>query len=472
VFARQVQSLGYGWNHLSPGDVGRILKLLTDAAKYPPTPANVERFETAFALAACLFTGRRLRQLVPLTFTCVSEWPLDSGIPPGLIRCSDSYGWYIPAGRPGKPKEGSFHEDDVCIWLPTPPLVEKLATVTFTARGILNEPTAPLFFHSLEHLQRSCGDALRGTDARRAGATLEALERWLFHAIRLSAGGDAGLAQLVTTRSEITSRTQSYYSSCTQGQLEDLWWAAVKRIVDGTLCRAPHCSLAERRFGSRHFPSDTIMVDLRVQLQRQVSTARSLSEKHNAITLYTFALCSLALALRPTDRPVLKCAGIDSGTGLVAIDDDRNRDPFMVRLSWAAPVVATQLQLYVDHLNVLATHRRDVADALKGDAPFIPMFLLNDERLEPCTLYDLMSRTSKLVLPALKENFARHYMKGKLVGLCATETVQAFMGHWNRGTEPFGVRSGLDPLLYRADLMRTLPGILDDLGWKPMGVRL
>lgn len=471
AFARQVQALGYGWNGLSPGDVTRIVSVLEEAAECAPVPANLQRIESAFALAACLFTGRRLTQLAELRWTVLSAWPEQEEVAAGFVRCGHSYGWYLPAGRAGKPVEGSIHEDDRCLWLPAPPLVERLAALSFKARGLVASAGGALFSRASDLLESSCRSALRNPTIRRAGTTLEAVERWLFDAVRLAPAGDAALAQLLTTRSEITSATPSYYSSCTQAQIEELWWAAVNPVLGCDLSRAPHERLREQRYGSPFYPSDDLVVEVRNLLRERVAAADSIEDQHNALTLYTFTLCSLGLALRPANRSLLKRNGIDPATGLITIDDDRRRDPFMVRLSWAAPAVQEQLRLYERHLGKLARGRPDIALLIKRAGCDVPSFLFVEGLPQCQTLFEVMSNVSGVAPAPLKENFARHYIRSKLLGRCATETLQAFMGHWNSGTEPFGAGSGLDPLLYRADLMRALPPILEQAGWVPLGAQ-
>jgi len=46
--------------------------------------------------------------------------------------------------------------------------------------------------------------------------------------------------------------------------------------------------------------------------------------------------------------------------------------------------------------------------------------------------------------------------------------IAAFMGHWERGEEPWGKYSALSPLQYAETIAAHLVPLLDEDGWKPM----
>ena len=81
------------------------------------------------------------------------------------------------------------------------------------------------------------------------------------------------------------------------------------------------------------------------------------------------------------------------------------------------------------------------------------------QHLNPGEVLDSSSGTT-LYDWKLASNAGRHRLRNKLVGLCSTETLHAFFGHWQTGTHPWLTSSCLDPQVYRADLVRSLPRIL------------
>ena len=466
VFARQVQVLGYSWNGLSPGDAHRILTRLEQIAAGVPSLADLPRIEAALGIASSFFTGRNLVDLAPMQWTSVERWGIEN-VPFGLVRCAESWGWYIPSGQAGRPKP-ELAEKTLPLWLPAPKLVSDLAELGLKSRKKLREREAPLFETDPHELVAAAKEMLREDPAlvRRAGTTLEAVQRWFFDAIRRMSGGDAALAQLITARAEITSKSTSFYTSCTQEQVEDAWWEVFGSFTGERLRRAPESSLRQQRYGSAYVPSDQLMQALAANLRAAILAAPTIEERHNAMTLYSLTLCSVGLALRPANRPVLRINGIDQDTGFLAIEDDRRRDPFMVRLSWAPPVVRLQVQHYRDHLDAMESSCPQAAALLHESSPeYLPIFLYEKGRARPKVLFEVMKRVCYSTEGLEKENFARHYVRTHLLGRCSSETLQAFLGHWNSGSEPFGIGSGFDPLLYRADLERSLPPLLDQAGW-------
>ncbi|MDH5766975.1 MAG: hypothetical protein OEZ38_13265, partial [Gammaproteobacteria bacterium] len=68
-------------------------------------------------------------------------------------------------------------------------------------------------------------------------------------------------------------------------------------------------------------------------------------------------------------------------------------------------------------------------------------------------------------------NFNRHYLRTRLreEGV-AGEVIDAFMGHWELGQEPFGRYSSLSPIEYRSEIKNPLERILADDQWQVIKV--
>jgi hypothetical protein len=70
---------------------------------------------------------------------------------------------------------------------------------------------------------------------------------------------------------------------------------------------------------------------------------------------------------------------------------------------------------------------------------------------------------------ALPFNSSRHYLRSCLLERqCPLEVINAFMGHFERGEEPWGVFSGFSPLAYRDALMDKLVPLLNEDGWEAL----
>ena len=85
------------------------------------------------------------------------------------------------------------------------------------------------------------------------------------------------------------------------------------------------------------------------------------------------------------------------------------------------------------------------------------------EMLRPGVLKKQLFRMHGYDLPV---NANRHYLQGELMASgCSPELIEAFLGHWGIGQEPWSRQSGLHPLHYREELQKHLEPIIHRDGW-------
>lgn len=306
AYERNNQLLAYDWRALTPGDIARITAIFSDTLKTTPEPLIA--LEATFALAACLFTGRKLDELYALQIAQLEFWPIDgSEVKPGLVKCASSWGWWLPAGIPAEQKHRNEQsaaqaiQRSIHLWLPAAPPVAETVLRVLTRRGHRNmsEPV-PMFETPLVELATAMKALLTGDKAvRRAGTTIEAVERWLTGAVCLTPGGDAAIATIMTARPGLLARTTSYYSSIGQTLIERAWNAAVQPVMAIEPRQAPSNKLRAQFYGGRYCPQDSEVVRLQQRLHHDVREAATGLEYHRALTLYTAVLLSLAVAHCP-----------------------------------------------------------------------------------------------------------------------------------------------------------------------------
>ena len=449
MFARDVQTLVPVWGELTTSEVRRVIGLVQAAVKRP-NPDLLE-LEGALAILACLFTGRRLKELHQSRLTIAQRWP-EEDPPPGLVRAADNCGWWLPAGKPPSASAEQY------VWIPAPELLTECLRIATRLRAGKGDP-ASLFTGSVEDVEIAARNLLRAPHLRRASTTLEAVQRWLEHKLTQVAGGDAAVAAILTARTKnVVAKSPLHYTSCSQETLTRFWWAAVSELLVDKERAAPP-AIRARRSGSTFCPLPQQMQDLRARLIGETRRARSFAGRSNAFVRYTAVLLSLGLTLRAAGRPITVCQ-VPGSPDAVVVDDTRNKDPMMTRMIWLAQVVRQQLES-------LATHVANLGMTATNDGTLI-LALIDGGTAQQATLRDVLSGLPEVVAKQLPVNFARHYVRSNLIGACSTETLQALLGHWNSGTQPWGGGSGLDPLLYRADLLRSLPDLLAKDGWIPM----
>ena len=122
------------------------------------------------------------------------------------------------------------------------------------------------------------------------------------------------------------------------------------------------------------------------------------------------------------------------------------------------------MQLYEAYLSSLKN--RGLPPASRNQ----PCYFLNDVgnpvAVQPATILPMTRRF--FPFPA---NFARRFMRTELLELgIAPEIMDAWMGHWWRGEEPWGRYSTFSYAKYREVLEDTLVPFLDELGLRPIAL--
>ncbi|WP_233281608.1 hypothetical protein [Sphingomonas changnyeongensis] len=62
-------------------------------------------------------------------------------------------------------------------------------------------------------------------------------------------------------------------------------------------------------------------------------------------------------------------------------------------------------------------------------------------------------------------NFPRHYLRSALVGRTSVEVINAYMGHWETGSEPWWNGSCLDPVAYAHEARAAIDAIFPESDW-------
>lgn len=207
------------------------------------------------------------------------------------------------------------------------------------------------------------------------------------------------------------------------------------------------------------------------------SAAEDQVHYHNYYTIYCVVQICLGTGIRPIKKPYPSPENIDPTTGLALIRDKDGDDRYNTRIVWLHPFIIKQLEYY-------RAHR----------AAVISLLALNDPKLsesaEPPPLF-LLEQTgrrgskSRLGLPddlrsggiakrvsgffTLPMNFERHFLRSNLTELgVGIEAVDAFMGHWSMGTEPWGPYSTFSLLDYVTEVRGPISSILTETGATPL----
>lgn len=245
--------------------------------------------------------------------------------------------------------------------------------------------------------------------------------------------------------------------------------------------------------GGASIGSDLAVTDAFVQAQcehykhkiQYAKTAFFAAERtlhlHNALVAYIVSWLGFASGYRAVTDPLSNSCQLDRQTGILVISDKDDEFFSHSRLVYLPQRLVEQFDLYVKHLEQLALRlfaypklQAQVRSLCKGclepvqlshEIPFL--FLLTDkfetQRVTPKTLLDL----NPTKIPV---NHNRHYLRSKLSSLQApAELVDYFLGHWERGEEPYQKSSSISPLDIAHGLAPYLEQINSEIGWTQQG---
>jgi hypothetical protein len=264
----------------------------------------------------------------------------------------------------------------------------------------------------------------------------------------------------------------------------------ISTVSDGTIPQQnPIDSLSNApAVGSPLAVSDTFVRELcnhfKIVLRSQLRQSPSVTtwiNIHNALVAYIVHWLGFCSGYRAVRDPLHDPLELDQQTGILVIsdkDDDFYRHTRVVCLPLS---FVKQMDVYIEHLLSLATkltgksdlhkkiralcqryrHASTISDNKSQTLPFL-FFLspqLRVRNISPSTLAEF----NPTDLPG---NIDRHYLRSKLSALGAPgEYIDYFMGHWERGEEPYQKYSMVSPLQIGKTLQPYLEEITKACGW-------
>ncbi|TAM43582.1 MAG: site-specific integrase [Gammaproteobacteria bacterium] len=340
-----------------------------------------------------------------------------------------------------------------------------------------------LFSRSVSEYRRALRALLKTIDPSKR-ITVEKVRSYLFHRIAC-VSGDVTQAVAITGCEHELAQTRIYYTTHSLKVLRNVYVKALQEIVPfvyRALGREPRLDFAEAvepatiHVGSRFCPTREAARETTAKLRNAIKKATSyrtreeFADYHNYFTLYTVLMFGYTTSCRAIISPFLPTSEIDPETGLAALADKDGPDHHKSRLIWIPHEVRKQIRNYEAHRQALLGSWREYLTKPLADIPdcfflhkkdkgrFVP------ELVRPATLKQFMK--AFIDLPA---NVHRRFLRTELgESGCPSEIVNAFIGHWSRGEEPFSWFSSFSYHEHIATLERYVPPLLKDLGWQPI----
>lgn len=520
---RRNNNLPTAMGRAGPIQRGRLIGAIDTSLRCDATPA--EEAAAVAAIQLILVTGRSLAEVYGLQLVEGTPHDFQSAECSWLIRYGQGYALAMPAGTSAAvglpsasakrlvlPQAQSFTSEVGRITAKC--LRRHLGPQIWDQTGFEQDTWAGgkrLFECRAETLEAAVHAFLRqaanrfGITRRRQLISLVRLSRVFRDALINTPGGDEAQARVMTGRMGGGGHATSFYTAGTGPALARTHAAAAtaakidsfdRRVIE-RIERPLDLSI-----GSRFVPTDAAVAIFRERAVATLARDRrrrhlqpDLKTLHEAMLVYTWTKWAICVGGRSIKAPLLHPNKIDSESGFGFFNDkaytqagsaqlvrqathrDCDQDyllDYKARLVWVPPHVQGQLLAYEQHVerlqtsNLLPEHQRRRLAAMTAARPDrLPFFELTVDleikELRPGQ-FEKMLASATWDWP-MKMNAFRHLLRSRLSGQISCEVIDALLGHWQVGQEPWSNGSALDPMLFRETLKVAYTQLLPEADW-------
>lgn len=319
---------------------------------------------------------------------------------------------------------------------------------------------------------------------------------------------DPAVACLVTNTSPKRNATKSYYSSVSLADAQRYQHAAVSSLpaaptavnpAPGPSMEPPQ-ALRAQVIGSPYCPTEDALKELGNALRSAAAIGRGRLDRNrarkidHAFTAYCWLFFSLHTGWRTPGKSLLPTiADIDWDTGALLIEDKRIRSAKSASRQGSVILDDLDAELSAeDRVRPSSTRQRKmVGDSVPSRRRWLP---LSDRVLRQLQNYYEHTRARAVMqqrqraktwftpltdraaldvylkgLPRLHWQLPpkcnRHYLRSALIGRLSADAIDAYLGHWETGSEPWWNGSCLDPLAYTARTQDAIAQLFPAADW-------
>ncbi|MDE1978064.1 MAG: DNA breaking-rejoining enzyme, catalytic core [Betaproteobacteria bacterium] len=471
---RSMQLLAADWTRLTEAEVARLWQALRADCK-SQDPATRE---TAALLGLALWTSHPLQTedgggLCAMTVLSHAQDAPQVPSPHPLLLL-DRWVLRLPVRRPaGQPVYRGVDRSKArpcadAIDVPLPVVLRPVIDALPSVQRLSPHPRkTPVDAYEIKPgpLQQQAAAWLRDQVRQTSGRlTLSAVGQWMFRRL-VEQRRDHALASLATGRPHLLADTGLHYLHVPTGDLvrwirqeQDRAWGALQQADprlgenDGAHpASAIEPDAPDIGVGAPIVPLDRTVQALAHSLDQALTHARStpladdaLLILHNAFTQYVHALLRFSLGLRDVGQPLPNWNQIDGHHGVVLLSDKDDISASATRLAPLCTTALEQLRVYARHAR--ATLTRLTPETLISPPPVLFYLRRVRGRLE-CIDHptrEMHAALEQVTGYTLPRNTSRHWLRSRLVQMgLSGELIEFFMGHWQRGAQPWGRYSAL-----------------------------
>ena len=497
AIAMHNQRLGSDWDTLTQYEVSKLLSGLDMLGAQNKDLGGIPSAEVAAYLSVLFWLS------APPDVAASCEWvqqPSSCKSRLGILWEGPTKLWVV---KPRRPEQNHVPED-----------LLKQQALPLSARYVL--PIPAMAHLTMQHFDKFSGkkepsevfnrtpteyiaaaenflNALR--DGSGGRQTLQRVSRYVHDYLARMPGSDVTAAMAISGRADLLGAVPLHYTAHSVQKLQELYAAACVGIMAAT-GKDVHRKTADETVvtpgadrmyaGSMYVPSRTTVKRLIEDLRKRMEEARgnlsnnivALIQLHNDLTVYTVMMLGFATGYRAVHDPLLQEAEIDRASGFAVISDKDDDQYHHARIVWLPDLCIKQMDLYREHLDqlqgILFLMNQDLFFKVRGRATTgrganreNPSLFLLDAEIDDLPVQPrYLERLVRKIDYQLPMNANRHYLRTNLFSRkCPIEVINAFMGHVDRGNEPWGMYSGLSPLVYLQELRKCLVPLMDEDGW-------
>jgi hypothetical protein len=477
----------FPWNYysLTMSEVGELIRQsLTALHQLLDKPASLDtriRIQSIAMLHVMLWTGSDIARASKL-YVVAEEPDSNSGIDFAITLNSkqQSGTWWIRSITPDYATAHAEPAGQVRERAPFIGLADLISGGWFVRRAMAAAVTGKKdvgrVFSFDEDRYRKC---IRGwlsltfpdgriTEAKIAG--------FLEHRLQVQAA-DPAVVAAITGQPHRLATVRLFYTSPSIGVLQDHYQRAFVALRDKvydavgggkeTIRPIAPARNPAHSIGSRLCPTREAVKSMISRLKNDLRSASRYRDRtdfiryHNLYTLYTILSFGYATTCRAIGTPYLPIEDVDPKTGLASISDKDDETCHKTRLVWIPEFMREHMAHHNRHHRQLVFQvPRTRRKALREPCFFLDEGMLPEE-VRPGTIEPLLA--SYLAVPA---NTHRRFIRTELFEAgCPPEVIDALMGHWQQGEEPFGRFSSFSFATYVTELEKYLLPLLEDLGF-------
>ncbi|MHB1400558.1 MAG: hypothetical protein ACYDAI_14750 [Trichloromonadaceae bacterium] len=521
AIARKNNHLSYDKTELSLNDFAILMDAL-NSDTITDFMSKDQWLEASALLSAMLWTGKTVKEMLSFRLWLGPEDEAEQGVPALLWRDTEC-AWSIPSPgpnikQPTPSQAGLFFPTGSTINLPVLNSTRKILEKHISQLGTTIRKRSLLFSSNYETLRNNAQKLLSYLKEQfDCEASLINISTFLAKQLTRSAGGEMAKTALTlgaiqqkveddgnlqdeeipTSEDEWRSSVKEHYQSSPEkelrhnyfvltSRLEALWLGekSARKTTDPMSGTATGLNL-----GTPIRPRQECIRSLITQLKRKINHSPpsdlddpiAIVDFHLAYTFYTSLMNNVSSLLRAIRSPAISSELTDTLTGFAAISDKDDNDNYNCRRIWLPPVVREQNQLFAKHMNILYNLLHHLSSSLPVRFSQSPpgtgkeyILLGHDLNTAFMTPNDLRNYLKSYfffdgVAVDLPGNWQRHYMRPLLLeDDCPTETLNALMGHFETGQEPWARTSAFHPADYHATLASHLVKLMESDGWEAL----